>query len=114
MYSKIKSNYIKTRIKGRRFSQREYIDDLTKLEHFILDGVRGFASGMYYSDLKYKYEKEWKAIHEELKPGEFETLRKWEEKERIKDEKRDRKREEAQKRELERSRDDWLGLGGAA
>jgi len=114
MYSKIRSNYIKTRIKGRGFSQREYIDDLAKLERFILNGVRGFANGMFYHNLKYKYEKEWKAIHEELKPGEFEKIRKWVEKEQVKADKKEREWRAEQKRELEKARTDWLCLDGAA
>jgi|SRR5208337_5394014 len=99
-YSTAKSNFVKDLIRASSFSdveQRAYIDELLRLERFILKGVHGYAAGMLYDQLKHRYPQEWSKIYEELKPDEFRETRRKEERE-----KEERKHKEAVRKEDEK------------
>ncbi len=105
----MKSEFIKNLIKERGLKGkggRGYIHDLLRLEEYILNGPRGFASGMHYHILKGKYRREWEAIYRELKPKEFEEImqREREEERKRKQEKERRRREEI----IRQLKKEWL------
>lgn len=75
----MKSQFIKKLIEGTSWkneARRRYIDDLITLEKFILEGPKGFASGILYGALQEKYKREWEIIYKELKPEQFKRLKK--------------------------------------
>ncbi len=109
LYKNVKSEFIKNLIKERGLKGkggRGYIHDLLRLEEYILNGPRGFASGMHYHILKGKYRREWEAIYRELKPKEFEEImqREREEERKRKQEKERRRREEI----IRQLKKEWL------
>ena len=114
MYSEIKSQYVKSRIKGRKFSQRKYIDDLARLERLITKGPAGWADGVAYHYLRNEYPTEWKAIYKELNSKEFKQIKQREARKREKERKEQEKWEEEEKKEMERKRGEWAGVGGNA
>jgi len=103
------------KIKGTSWeneARRRYIDDLITLEKFILEGHKGFASGMLYSALQKKYKREWKIIFKELKPEQFKRLK---EEERLRKEEFQKKMEGLRKEQKEREehlKREWLEMGG--
>ncbi len=66
-----KSSYLKKIIKKKSFSNvtnREYVLDLFNIEKYITDGVKCYSSGILFSQLQSKYQKEYLAIKIELDP----------------------------------------------
>ncbi len=114
-YAAAKSNLVKDLIRSSSFSsarQRAYIDELLRLEEFILEGVHGFASGMHYNHLKYRHPQEWSRIYEELKPDQFREICKREELEEAERKHEEEVRKADEKRWEERARQEWISLGG--
>ena len=113
-YKQVKSQFIKDKIKGLKWNEenKEYIENLMLLEKGITENIRQWAFGMHFHQLKSKYNKEYEAIYKELKPKEFEKIKKREVKERKKEEEKDKKSEEEERREEERTRKEWLEMGG--
>jgi len=115
MYKEAKSQFIKKLIKGtswRNKARIRYIDDLITLEKFILEGPKGFASGMLYGALQEKYKREWEIIYKELKPEQFKRLM---EEERLKEEEFQKKMEQLRKELKEREerlKREWHEMGG--
>ena len=110
-YTKVQSTYIRRLIRQTSWyaeKVRKYIDEVIKLEHYILHGIRGYISGIHYSILKESYRKEWEIICNELRPEEFKNeMRKGKERERY--------LEEGTRKWLEREeemRKDWIEAGG--
>ena len=64
-YSNIKSPYIKSLIKKRKWSDRKYIDDLILLHSFMTKGISSYIAANLYSDLKFLYRKEFLKLIEE-------------------------------------------------
>ena len=112
---KAKSKVVKDLIKGSSFSDssvRTRVDELLRIERYILDGVHSYASALLYHHLKGKYPAEWTNIYEELEPSEFQILRREEEK-RLKEQERWRETQrKAEKEREERARRDWQAMGG--
>lgn len=69
-FTKIKSNYVKEKIKGLSYSKKnkKYINDLMKLERSIVEGFKGWAVSLAYHSLKNKYNKDYDLIFKELDP----------------------------------------------
>tara|TARA_B100001758_G_C18287710_1_gene545217 strand:- start:392 stop:751 length:360 start_codon:yes stop_codon:yes gene_type:complete len=67
-YSNIKSLFIKTQLKKTNWLDRRYIDDLILLHHFTINGVSNYIAANFFSDLKFKYQREYlKLIQEDIK-----------------------------------------------
>ena len=74
-YSEIRSSYIRNRINRSSWTKdRNYIDQLMKLEWYILNGPDCFGGALHYHYLKEKYRSEWEEVYQELKPEEFKKL----------------------------------------
>jgi len=115
LYREVKSEFIKSLIKGTSWNnkgRRKYINELIALERCILDGPRGFASAMRYHSLKRKYRKEWEAIYRELKPEEFERLMQREREEERKRRQEEERRRRKEQEKMERLKREWLEMGG--
>lgn len=114
MYDEIKSNYIKKKIKGMRWNEknRKYINDLMCLERLALGRIGGMADSYYLHNLKDKHKKEYEAILEDLKPGELERIRKRELKEKEKEEREHQRFLEQERKEEINAKKRWLKMGG--
>ena len=67
-YRQVRSKFVREKIRGSSFSdhkRRAYIDDLVRIERYILTDASGwgFAGAMHYSQLKEKHPKEWSIIY---------------------------------------------------
>tara|TARA_Y100001933_G_C18678081_1_gene429828 strand:- start:80 stop:439 length:360 start_codon:yes stop_codon:yes gene_type:complete len=72
-YSNIKSPFIKKQLKKTAWDNRSYIDDLIKLHEYMTDGIKSWLAASLFSELTFKYEKEYlKLIDEDtsLNPNE--------------------------------------------
>ncbi len=111
-YTDARSTLVKNLIKETEFKDREKVDQLLELEHFILYGPGGFWSKRYFEDLKEKYSNEYTEMYKELRPEEYRRKlgEENEERERVEKEKEFWRRKEEQ---LEREeREDWEDAGG--
>ena len=109
-YTQVQSTYIRRLIRQTSWyaeKVRKHIDEVIKLEHYILHGIRGYISGIHYSILKESYRKEWEIICNELRPEELKNeMRKEKEQEKYVQE---RKRKALKAEEM---RKDWIEAGG--
>jgi hypothetical protein len=114
-YRKVKSEFIKRLIEETSWeneSQRKYINNLVRLENYILKGTKGKAGAMRYERLKAKHHWEWKRIFQELNPEEFERVKN---KQRLEDEKLAQYVEVTMKESVNREKrlkQEWLMMGG--
>lgn len=112
-YSQIRSSYVRNRIKRSSWTKdRNYIDQLMKLECYILNGPGCFAGALHYHHLKEKYRSEWEELYQELKPEEFKRLM---DREKARKQEWNRKLEETIRRKkiMDRClRKDWIAMGG--
>jgi len=72
-YSKIKSPFIKKKLKTTTWDNRSYIDDLIQLYKYMTKGVSSWIAASLFSSLKFKYENEYLKLMEEdtrLNPNE--------------------------------------------
>ena len=96
MMYKIRTEFVKNKLKGLELNRKnkEYIENLIKLEQRI----SGESFGMMTSYINYmgknSYPKEYKAIYQELNPQGWKDMKAWEKKER-----EEEKREEAEQKE---------------
>ena len=67
-YSKIKSPYIKKQLQNTIWKNHNYIDDLILLHKYMIKGIHSWISANIFSDLTFKYQKEYlKLIEEDIK-----------------------------------------------
>ena len=72
-YSNIKSPFIKKQLKKTTWDNRSYIDDLLKLHEYMTSGIKSWVAASLFSDLTYKYCKEYLELIKEdidLNPNE--------------------------------------------
>lgn len=96
-YTEIRSKYIRQlvgRTSWRDAQARTYVESLITLERFILRGISGFVSGIYYDHLKSGFRKEWEIICGELRPEKLKS--------ELNKEKEHRQHEEEIRRRLKR------------
>ena len=76
----IKSNFIKSKIKGKSFTnnnQREYISRLITLEKLVSrDIVLGYMEKRTLDELRERYPKEYFSLLKELKPSDYNFYKK--------------------------------------
>ena len=113
-YTEAKSNFVKEKIKNSSFENGDYVDDLLKIEHYVLGGDFGLPTGYIVKELERNYSNEFKLIWQELEPKEYAKLKSREKEEK----KKEKKEEEADRRESLREdaemKRDWLKAGGRA
>ena len=112
-YNQIRSSFIRNHIRGSSWTEeRNYIDQLVKLEYYILNGPGGFPGSLHYHHLKEKFRSEWAEIYQELKPREFKSVmnrekaRKQEWNRRLKETIRQKKIKDRHLRK------EWFAMGG--
>lgn len=71
MYLKIKSKYIKNKIKGLDWSKHTYIDCLVNLEQYIINYPKTFIGNIHFSALKSKHQTDFIKILKELSPKKY-------------------------------------------
>lgn len=108
MYLKIKSQYIKSRIKGLSWEKHFYINRLVALERFIVRYPKTFGGNIYFSGLKSKYHKDFVVILKELKPKAY--LDYLENEKELKLEQLKRTRQD--KKEEKKLKSEWRKMGG--
>lgn len=114
---KIKTKYIKERIKNlsfRNIEDRKYIKDLLYIERLLSSHPRtwGFAGAMDLGFKKETYPEEYNAIHKELDPKGFEKV---EENEKGFNKEREELRKKLRKgenEELDAFEKEWIKAGG--
>lgn len=114
-YREVESQFVKELIKGTSWKnepRRQYIDNLIKLEKFILEGPKDFGSGMYYGALKQKYRSEWETLYKELKPEQYKRLKKKERLEKETSQKELQKLRKELRVQEEHLKREWLKIGG--
>ncbi len=66
----IKSVYLKNKIRKMKLNQDnvEIMENLGKLEHWVINGPSGFMSAMHFNGLKSEYKKDYRELVKELNP----------------------------------------------
>lgn len=114
-YAAAKSELVKNLIRGASWKdrvRREYVDDLIRIERYVLTGPTGFADALYAGMLKAKYSRESMIIFRELKPNEYERFMKEAERRRKKSKEEDERVAKERKIEEEHLKREWLEMGG--
>ena len=111
-YSKITSDYIRSRIAQTSWADREYIDDLVRLARSVTQKPTGALQAWGRDVLERKYPGEWLELcreHSEEKYQQELALRK-----EVREAEAKRKAEREAEREAEeiQSREDWEKAGG--
>ena len=112
MYSKVKSKFIREKIKERKWESWDYIDGLIRIERLVLGEYFGWGTGYIIHSCKADYPKEWDIIYRELKPKEFKKLRECEKKEEKRERKENEEFEKQEQRERRELKKDWIKAGG--
>lgn len=108
MYLKIKSQYIKSRIKELSWEKHFYINHLIALERFVINCPKTFTGNIYFSGLKSKYRKDFIGILKELKPKAYLDYQGNEKKLKLEQLKRTRQ----DKKEEKKLKSEWRKMGG--
>jgi len=96
-YTNIKSDFVKAELKKTIWGNRNYIEDLMKIEGLAQGKTYGMVTGYMLNGFPNKYPKQWKAIWLELNPKQYKKNLEYKKKEA----ERERKEEERLKREEE-------------
>ena len=107
-----KSEFVKKKIKETSWKDRKYIEDLIRIERYALGEYGGWTTGYMIVQLKEKYPKEWKIIHQELNPKGYKKTLKEEKEERLKEKREEEKFEKEEAEEEKRDLKEWKKLGG--
>ncbi|MFB6143690.1 MAG: hypothetical protein ABEJ98_00115 [Candidatus Nanohaloarchaea archaeon] len=73
-YDQVESDYIKKKISGGDFQDREfrsYIDTLIYLEEKILNGASGYADSMKLHQTRNRLREEYRLIYREVEPEKY-------------------------------------------
>ncbi|MGE5483625.1 MAG: hypothetical protein ACM3X4_01255 [Ignavibacteriales bacterium] len=68
-FRRIRTDFVRRKLRETPWEDRQYIDALMLLEDAIVDGITGFAHGMWWHQMKKAYEFEIAAIKRELALG---------------------------------------------
>jgi len=112
IYKKIKSEFIRKKLKETSWKDREYIGHLMAIERAIIHGLGGWMDHYMYNIRKQSYRKEWEAIYKELKPKEFRNLLKQESREKEKEKKEEKKSRKRENKEYTKAKEEWKKMGG--
>ncbi|MBI2109695.1 hypothetical protein HYT58_00790 [Candidatus Woesearchaeota archaeon] len=113
MYKGIKSEFVRNKIKGANWKNKQYMDDLILLEGLVRrgppkEGMARLYGGNAYIRLRKKYWDEFKALCEELNPKAMESHLRMERE----FEEANRRYNLRQKKEEERAKKEWIKMGG--
>lgn len=111
-YTNIKSNFIKAELKKTKWKNRDYIEDLIRIERHAQGKIHGWTTGYSINHLKNDYPKQWKAIWLELDPKGYKESLDYEKKEAERERKEDEKFRKEEELELKRDKEAWGEMGG--
>lgn len=107
-YTNIKSKYVKEKIKITNWKNRDYIDNLLRLEGWIIKAPGDFGSNMYFRLLKSQYEEEYMNILKELNPKQFKVFLA-----DLKSKEKEHQKMKSQfEKELSDEKKEWIKAGG--
>ena len=110
-----KSPYLLQKIAATSWKNRDYINDLLRLERMIQHGPQGFAGGQIYFLLCQKYPVELLELLKEVSPQRYEAELAQHQKAVIDKASYEEKMAAAEKQEAEREKEayaNWIALGG--
>ena len=111
----INSPYLLQKIKETSWKNRDYINDLIRLERMIQKGPQGFAGGQIYFLLREKYPVEFLELLKEASPQRYEAALADQQKSVIDKASYEEKMAAAEKQEAEKEKKvyaNWIALGG--
>jgi len=111
----INSPYLLQKIAETSWKNRDYINDLIRLERMIQKGPQGFAGGQIYFLLREKYPVEFLELLKEASPQRYEAALADQQKSKIKKASYEEKIATAEKQQAEREKEayaNWISLGG--
>ena len=103
------------KIKETIWKNRDYINDLIRLERMIKKGPQGFAGGQIYFLLREKYPVEFLELLKEASPQRYEAELADQQKSEIEKASYEEKMAAVEKQEAEREKQayaNWIALGG--
>ena len=104
-YTNIKSDFVKAELKKTKWGNREYVENLMKIEGLAQGKTYGMVTGYMLNGFPNKYPKQWEAIWLELNPKQYKKNLEYKNKETERE-----KKEE--KLELKRDKEAWKKMGG--
>lgn len=93
-YNKIKTKYVRNKVRQASLKDKNYIDALIRIEEFANGGVMGLHSGYERLALQEQFSKEWKAINMEMWPKDY--------KKELEEERKEEAREKRESEEMVR------------
>ena len=111
----IHSPYLLQKIKETSWKNRDYINDLIRLESTIQKGPQGFAGGQIYFLMRQKYSVEFLELLKEASPQRYEEALAQHQKALIDEASAEEKMVAAKKQEAEKEKEayeNWIALGG--
>ncbi len=108
----VKTSYVRNKIKESTFNDLDYIKALVKLENFVENPPSNFNSGMYFSMLKNKYNRDYLSIFKELDPNGFEDYLRKEDERKREYERWQKDLAKQKKEEYEKAKEWWVRNGG--
>ena len=112
MYKEAKTKFVKEKLKGMKWKDREYIEALLNIEKLAQGERFGLVTGYMINGYQEHLAKEWKAIHMELDSKAFLRQIQREKAEKRKETRDQKKFLADEKRELIAKRQDWVKMGG--
>lgn len=111
-YAKVKSKFIRDKIKNCKWGKKKYIDDLMRIEQSALGQSFGWLTGYIQQGLENTYPKEWKIIHLEINPKAYKDNIKRKKREALEEKREETKERMLEKKEREQDKKDWKKMGG--
>lgn len=109
-----RSKFVHDKIVGLAFTEANvgYIGKLLSIEHYVIHGPHSVAEAMAYSSLRKTYPIEYEAIFRELRPADFDRVRRVEARSERELDLEKRRAARAEREQSARDRALWLKFGG--
>ena len=111
-YTNIKSNFVKAELKKTKWGNREYVENLMKIEGLAQRKTYGMVTGYMLNGFPNKYPKQWEAIWLELNPKQYKKNLEYKNKETEREKKEEERFKKEEKLELKRDKEAWKKMGG--
>ena len=111
-YEKIRTKYVRNKLKQAGLKDKDYIDALIRIEQFANGEVYGLHSGYERLGLQGHLPKEWKAINMEIRPEAYKKQIEEERKEEAKEKKENAEMLKEERLEAKRELGEWKKAAG--
>ncbi len=112
MYKSIKSSFVKHELKKTAWENREYIEELMRIEALATDVYKGVIVWHWTHHYSCKYPTQWKVIWKELNPSGYKEWFKENQKEEARHQREIAAIEREEKEELQQDRKEWKEMCG--